>query len=224
MTPRDFKDRLARRARRADLAVLPVLADKLCTYFQLLAAWNKKINLTGFDLQDPEPRAIDRLLIEPLVAARFIGATASQMIDIGSGGGSPAIPVCLANPRLRLLMVESKVRKSVFLAEAIRALEMTAAEVAAARFEELLTRPDLHERHDLLTMRAVRAEPRTLMSLQAFLRPGGTLFLFKSSTSDQPRDSVHPPLVWRSAHALLESSRSQLVVLEKQSIGRLRST
>ena len=44
------------------------------------------------------------------------------MIDIGSGGGSPAIPLALAVPGLRLLMVESKTRKSVFLREAVRAL------------------------------------------------------------------------------------------------------
>ena len=46
-------------------------------------------------------------------------------------------------------MVESKTRKSVFLREAARALEMSDIEVAASRFEELLTRPDLHEAHDL---------------------------------------------------------------------------
>ena len=46
------------------------------------------------------------------------------MLDIGSGGGSPAIPLVLTLSRLRLVMVESKTRKSVFLREAIRALEL----------------------------------------------------------------------------------------------------
>ena len=45
--------------------------------------------------------AIDRLLLEPLVAARYVPATAeTAMMDIGSGGGSPAIPLKLAVPRL----------------------------------------------------------------------------------------------------------------------------
>ena len=51
------------------VTVSSTLADRLWVYFQLLAKWNAKINLTGLDLDDPTPEAIDRLLIEPLVAA-----------------------------------------------------------------------------------------------------------------------------------------------------------
>jgi 16S rRNA (guanine527-N7)-methyltransferase len=80
------------------------------------------------------------------------------MIDIGSGGGSPAIPMALAMASIRLLMVESKTRKSVFLREAIRAVALQGADVAASRFEELLARADLHEAHDILTIRAVRSK------------------------------------------------------------------
>ena len=100
------------------------------------------------------------------------------MIDIGSGGGSPAIPLALALSSPHLMLVEAKARKSVFLREALRALEMSEAEVVTSRFEELLARPPLHEAHELLTLRAVRVEGAILMNLQAFVRPGGELFLF----------------------------------------------
>lgn len=194
------------------------LAGKLETYFRLLSTWNRKINLTGLDLNDPSPEAIDRLLIEPLVAARHVPLGATRMIDIGSGGGSPAIPLALSIPGMRLLMVESKTRKCVFLREAIRVLEMSAADVATARFEELLTWPDLHEAHDLLTIRAVRIEPRVLMSLQAFVRPGGQFFLFRGAAGVDASESVTPPLAWRATYPLIESLRSRLVVLEKREI------
>ncbi|OFW02808.1 MAG: 16S rRNA (guanine(527)-N(7))-methyltransferase RsmG [Acidobacteria bacterium RIFCSPLOWO2_02_FULL_68_18] len=220
MTTREFQDRFTRRARRAGLSVAPELTARLEAYYRLLTAWNTKINLTGLKLAEFSPEALDRLLIEPLVAAKYVAGNAARMLDIGSGGGSPAIPLALAVTRLRLLMVESKTRKAVFLREAIRALEMSGAEVVTARFEELLTRPDLHEAHDLMTVRAVRVETRTLMALQAFAKPGGQLFLFRGSVTADPSETVTPPLVWRATYPLLESLRSRLVVLEKRPVGR----
>ena len=220
MTSREFQERIRRRARRVGVSVSPDVGTKLEIYYRLLTAWNTKINLTGLDLTDPSPDTLDRLLVEPLVAARHVSAGAARMIDIGSGGGSPAIPLALATPTLRLLMVESKTRKSVFLREAIRALALPEADVATARFEELLARPDLHERHDLLTIRAVRVEARVLMSLQAFVKPGGHLFLFRGETGGDPSETVHPPLSWKATYPLIESLRSRLVLLEKRTIGR----
>jgi 16S rRNA (guanine527-N7)-methyltransferase len=218
LTSREFKDRLGRRARRVGVTLAPDLAEQLEVYYRLLATWNTKINLTGLKLTEISPDAMDRLLIEPVVAARYVPAGTSRMLDVGSGGGSPAIPLSLAVPNTRLLMVESKTRKSVFLREAVRALEMNGAEVVTTRFEELLARPDLHEAHDLVTIRAVRVEARVLGSLQAFAKPGGQIFLFRGSGHSDPSESVTPPLAWKATYPLLESLRSRLVVLEKRAV------
>ena len=80
--------------------------------------------------------------------------------------------------------------------------------------------PSLHEAHDLLTIRAVRVESRVLMSLQAFVRPGGQLFLFRGNVAADPPETLTPPLAWRATFPLLESLRSRLVVLEKRGLGR----
>jgi 16S rRNA (guanine527-N7)-methyltransferase len=213
---REFKTRLQRRATRAGLGVEPALLAQLEIYYRLLATWNQKINLTSLNLSDASDEAFDRLLVEPLVAARHAPPALHRMMDVGSGGGSPAVPFALAVPGLSMLMVESKTRKSVFLREAVRALDLKGAEVATARFEELLARPDLHEAHDLLTIRAVRVESRVLLGLQAFLRPGGQLFLFRGPASTDPADAAPPPLRWRATFPLIESLRSRLVILEKQ--------
>jgi 16S rRNA (guanine527-N7)-methyltransferase len=224
VTSREFQNRLARRAKRAGVSVTPLLGARLETYYRLLDTWNRKINLTGLNLSEAAPETIDRLLIEPLVAARHIPTGAVRMLDVGSGGGSPAIPMTLALPSLHLLMVESKTRKSVFLREAIRAVGVEGADVAASRFEELLTRPELHEAHDLVTIRAVRIEPRVLSNLQAFLKTRGLLFLFRGATTADPAETVPPPLAWSATYPLLESLRSRLVVLEKRPVGPQRST
>ena len=218
MTSREFQDRIARRARRAGLALPPELAVRLEAYYRLLARWNEKMNLTGLKLSEVSPDAIDRLLIEPIVAAKYVPVKTARMLDIGSGGGSPAIPLALAVPHVRLLMVESKTRKSLFLREAVRAVGLTDAEVATARFEELLARPDLHEAHSLVTVRAVRIESRMLLALQAFAEPGGLLFLFRGSGSTDTAETVTPPLAWKATYPLIESLRSRLVVLEKRSV------
>ena len=220
VSTREFRERLRRRTRRAGLTISSDVAAGAEAYYRLLATWNQKINLTGLNLKEPTDEVFDRLLVEPLMAARHVPAGAARVIDIGSGGGSPAIPLKLALPRLALTMVESKTRKSVFLREAVRELGLQEdVRIETARFEELLARPDLHESQDLVTIRAVRVETRVLMGLQAFLRPGGLLFLFRGPTGTDPVQTVGPPLAWRATYPLIESLRSRLVVLEKRHLG-----
>jgi 16S rRNA (guanine527-N7)-methyltransferase len=215
---REFQERLARRARHAKISIGEDLAKALEVYFQLLAKWNNKINLSGLRLEDPEPAALDRLLIEPLLAARHADGVKS-MIDVGSGGGSPAIPMALALAPVRLVMVESKTRKSVFLQEAVRELALEHTRVANARYETLLADATLHERHDLLTVRAVRVSAAVLNAMQAFVKPGGHLMLFQTFWQRGSRlesGSSTPP---RSSHRLIDSLQSRIVILEKRNTG-----
>lgn len=207
---------MKRRAKGAGLIVDGSLLEKLETYYQLLTKWNAKINLTAFNLlPEGDEAAIDRLLIEPLVAARYIPENSKTLLDAGSGGGSPAIPLKLTTPTLQLRMVEVKTRKAVFLREAIRTLALRDAEVESTRFEELLPRAELHEALDLVSIRAVRIETRTLLTLQAFLRPGGKLLLFRGAGKNDLEDSPPPPLAWMATYPLVDSLHSKLVVLSK---------
>jgi 16S rRNA (guanine527-N7)-methyltransferase len=231
MTARELNDKLVKRAHKAGLSLDPQLVESLAAYYHLIEFWNQKVNLTAFSLSDAPDEAIDRLLVEPLVAARHLGGTQAHtqsrghnqlapasrahVLDIGSGGGSPAIPLKLAVPDMTLRMVESKTRKSAFLREAIRVLNLTNCEVDTARAEELLTRPELHESQDVVTMRAVRVEQRLMVSLQAFLRTGGRILLFRSATGAETPPAVVPPLVYEATYPLVESLRSRLVVLRK---------
>jgi 16S rRNA (guanine527-N7)-methyltransferase len=106
------------------------------------------------------------------------------MVDIGSGGGSPAIPLRVCLPGVRAILVEVKVRKAAFLREVIRQLALENVEVENRRFEELLARTELHETIDLVTIRAVRGDRRLWMAVQGFLRPGGQVFWFGGATGE----------------------------------------
>ena len=209
-----------RRARKAGCSVNASLASEFERYFSLLARWNAKINLTAFNLREPTDEAFDRLLIEPVVAAQHLPANASTVIDIGSGSGSPAIPLRLAAPYVRLTMVEAKTRKAVFLLEALRHLAIADASVETARFEQLLTRSELHEAFDVLTIRAVRVESATLVTLQAFLKPGGQMFWFQGASRELEPDLLVFPLVLSRVVPLVEASGSRLVILSKLSPAR----
>ena len=216
MAPRDFQTRLTRRAARAGLFLPDDLVGQLATFYDLLSRWNQKINLTS--LADPD-EAIDRLILEPLLAARHVPAKAARMMDVGSGGGSPAIPLKLSLPATGLTMVEVKARKSAFLREAIRQLNLENAAVETARVEELLSRPDLHEAFDVLTMRAVRVEAKVLNTLQAFVAPGGRMLLFRGPSGPAEPSIVVPPLEWVSTEPLVDTLQSRVTILRKRSIG-----
>jgi 16S rRNA (guanine527-N7)-methyltransferase len=213
---RDLRTRLSRRAAKAGVFLSDTLTDSLLAYFDLLSRWNKKINLTALD--DPD-EAVDRLLIEPLVAVRSIPSPDTRLIDIGSGGGSPAIPMRLALPDLRVTMVEAKARKSAFLREAVRTLALSATTVETARYEELLTRPELHEAFGCVSIRAVRIESRVLQTLQAFLSAGGVMLLFRGPGGPETPTGIMPPLTWTATVPLVDSLQSRLTILTKRAVG-----
>jgi 16S rRNA (guanine527-N7)-methyltransferase len=218
MTSREFLERVRRRARRADVQASDRLLEQLEAYFRLLAAWNAKINLTALDLTRDPDKAVDRLLIEPLVAVRYLQPGVAAAIDIGSGGGSPAIPMKLARPEVSFTLVEAKTRKCAFLREAGRQLSVD-LRVETARYEVLLSRPEFHEAFDAVTLRAVRVEPRVLLGLQAFLKPGGELLLFRGPAGIEAPAELSPLLVPQGTFGLVESLQSRLLVLKKREVG-----
>ena len=220
MAKRDLRQRIQRRARKAGVSVSSELAERLCTYLELLMRWNARMNLTALDDSDA---GIDRLVVEALVAVQHLPATGVSMMDIGSGGGSPAVPMKLAAPGVSLLMVEAKTRKAAFLREVVRVLELGNTQVETARYEELLSRPDLHESQQVVTLRAVRTEARVLRGLQAFLAPGGLVMLFRGPGGSEVPEDLQPPLVWEATYPLVESLRSRLVLLRNVSPGQKRT-
>jgi len=175
--PASLAERLEARARAAGVDLQSALRDRLLAYYELLSKWNRTINLTS--LSDPDA-AIDRLLLEPLLAARVLPQPAAMM-DLGSGGGSPAIPLALALDSPHLVMVESRGRKAAFLREAAREIGLHAT-VEAARFEDLTGRSDYRGTMDLVSMRAVRMDEATLDIARAFAKPGGSLALFTAES------------------------------------------
>jgi len=195
----EFRDRLARRARRAKAPLTLAMLGPLEAYFRLLTQWNAKINLTGLPLDEPTDETFDRLLVEPLAAAPLLvpGQTGQRTgtkpspgpaiwLDLGSGGGSPAIPILIAKPAFKLTMVESKTRKAAFLREAIRAVGLSDATVVNERFETVAEMAEFNNVADFVTVRAVKADAILFETAAQLLNESGQLCLFRPGHDPSP--------------------------------------
>jgi 16S rRNA (guanine527-N7)-methyltransferase len=208
-----FREKLAKRARKAGLTLSLEVISALDAYFALLTKWNKKVSLTALEVAGPSDEALDRLLIEPVLAAKYWPGTGTSVIDVGSGGGSPAIPLKIALPDISIVMIESKTRKSAFLREVVRLLALQRTRVISARAESLVSRPELAESADVVTLRAVRLDEKTLDTVEKLLKPGGRVFLFGTATEAKAQRACR--LQWEGAHSLIPALNSALLILRK---------
>jgi 16S rRNA (guanine527-N7)-methyltransferase len=178
-----FRDRLELRLRHAGLTFMLQAGEfeRLEQYYQLLSRWNRKINLTSLALPDFPDATLDRLLVEPLLAASSLGDLPVSCFDLGSGGGSPAIPLKVVRPAIRLTMVEASSKKAAFLREAIHAVGLSDAVVLDAWVEALAHRVRAGS-VEVVTVRALKIDEELIAAVTHLLKIGGRLLLFGSDT------------------------------------------
>lgn len=152
---------------------------KLSDFCQELAAYNEKVNLVG----NASPEIlVGTHLLDGLTVAKLIyqeGLEQGRLIDIGSGGGLPAMILAIACPKLRVTMVDSVGKKCRFLSEAGINLNLD-IEVINGRAEELAHLPIHRARFDLATARAVGTLKLTMELCQPFLKVGGAFIAQKT--------------------------------------------
>ncbi len=175
----------ARRELERLLADLPDLAARLPdgyggrieAYVRLLLEANARLNLTRL----VAPADVARLhLLDALAALPLIDAAAPEsVVDLGSGGGVPAIPLALARPEIEWVMVDSVRKKAAILQDFVGALGVRNMRVAADR-AEVLGRDAAHrERYELATARACAALPVLVELALPLVRIGGALLAWK---------------------------------------------
>ena len=103
------------------------------TYLQLLETWNRRISLTS--IVDTKEQ-LQRLFGESLFAVHFVPIRHGRLADVGTGAGFPGLALKIASPQLSLTLIESNNRKCAFLAEVVRALELSDVKIEGKRFED----------------------------------------------------------------------------------------
>ncbi|MBK6355777.1 MAG: 16S rRNA (guanine(527)-N(7))-methyltransferase RsmG [Betaproteobacteria bacterium] len=115
-----------------DITLAAEAQHKLLAFRDLLLKWNKTYNLTA--LRDPA-QAISHHLLDSLAILPHVGA--GNLLDVGSGGGLPGIPLAIAMPELAVTMVDTVQKKTTFLQQAVIELGLKNVTVHHARVEEL---------------------------------------------------------------------------------------
>jgi 16S rRNA (guanine527-N7)-methyltransferase len=167
---------------------------RFARYLELLEVWRGRAGLTA--LTDPE--AVQRrhfgeslaLLATLREAGVLPPGEPARVVDIGAGAGFPGLPMRIAEPALRLTLVESHRRRCEFLRAVVEELALEGVEVVAARAEEAGRDPELRERFDLAVARALAPLPVLVEYALPLLRPDGVLAAPKGSSATRELDEA----------------------------------
>ncbi|MBS1198325.1 MAG: rRNA m(7)G-527 methyltransferase [Proteobacteria bacterium] len=110
----------------------PATEEKLLAYLGLLLKWNKTYNLTA--VRDPE-QGLTHHLLDSLAILPWLNE--SNLLDVGSGGGLPGIPLAIVRPELAVTLVDAVQKKVSFLQQAVIELELPKVQAVHARVEAL---------------------------------------------------------------------------------------
>jgi 16S rRNA (guanine527-N7)-methyltransferase len=150
--------------------------DLFVRYCQELSVWNEKINLFSRSLSD------DDLLghfSDSLTAAEFLPHKESAVLDMGSGGGLPGIPLKIAIPTLKISLLDASRKKTSFLKHVVRTLQLTGMKVIHGRAEQIKEDAVYRGAFDTVISKAAFKLPQFLRLGAFFLAPGGVLIAMK---------------------------------------------
>jgi 16S rRNA (guanine527-N7)-methyltransferase len=173
---------------------IPLDAQQLAQfelYYRELVAWNEKFNLTAItDYTEVQVKHfLDCLVALPLIAAELGEAVPPErplhLLDVGTGAGFPGIPLKIAAPRLKVMLMDGTGKKITFLREMVAKLGLSGVEVVQGRAEEMGNSPSYRGQFDLVTARAVAALNTLVEYLLPLVRRGGLAVIYKGASAPQ---------------------------------------
>lgn len=163
---------------------LETATDPLVSYLALLDKWNKAYNLTA--VRDPDQMVIrhllDSLAINPWVSGQ-------SLLDVGTGAGLPGIPLAIINPTLQVVLLDSNGKKTRFLEEVRRKLNLKNVEVIQSRVENYQPAFDF----DTVTSRAFSELAQMLKWTSHLIGKTGIWLAMKGRYPETELTSIHYP-------------------------------
>ncbi len=189
--------------------------DLLEKYYNLLLEYNKKFNLTAITERE---EVIIKHFVDSLLGVDNI--TGNKLIDIGSGGGFPAIPLKIFRPDTVLTMLDSTGKKCEFLNTVCRELQFKNAKAICARAEELAKDSSYRESFDVCTARAVARLNTLCEYCLPFVKVGGYFVAYKGDATEEVIEAENAVKVLggkieKVETFELEGAKRQIIVIKK---------
>lgn len=167
---------------KIDIADDSSKTDKVLEYLDLVYEKNKVINLIGTKEKEDIfiKHILDSLTILNLKILRAGKLSRKKILDIGTGGGLPGIPLAIFLPRSEIVLLDKSKKKTDFLREAIEKLKLNNITVITDRAEELSKKPDFREKFELVIARAVTRFNILLELAIPFCNISGKIIFYKS--------------------------------------------
>ena len=163
------------------LDVDDAIQARLLAYLTLLEKWNRTHNLTS--IRNPLGMLRDHLLDSLAVLPYLPDRPSLRLIDVGSGGGLPGVPLAIIRPRWQVTLLDSNQKKSAFLRQLAAELPLSNVEVATARAESFAPA----KLFEVAIARALSDLAQFAAWAAHLLAPGGRLFAMKGA---YPREEI----------------------------------
>ena len=160
-------------------------AQKLSRFADLLIKWNESYNLTS--ITSPKD-VLDLHLVDSLALAKCSGDLlngSKTVLDVGSGGGLPAIPLAIVRPELEITMVDAVQKKTIFQRQAISMLRLKNIKAEHTRVEQIKDRT-----FDVITSRAFASLSDMIHLTEHLLAPGGVWLAMKGKFPQEEVDAL----------------------------------
>ncbi len=163
-------------------------AELLAEYVRLVRRGNSRFNLTGFKTAEEIAENLVAGSIKPLMGS---GVPRGTFADIGTGAGTPGIPVAIFFPELRGTLVDSNTKKIRFINDVIQRLNLHSVKAVSTRLETAGRETLEREKYDLVLSRALGNLPIVAELGSPFLKEDGLLYIYSGrSTEDLSRDVI----------------------------------
>ena len=151
-------------------------------YMKTVLFWNQKVNLTA--ITDPEEFVVKHFLDSLAICGDPAIEKADHILDMGTGGGFPGIPLALIYPDKRFLLVDSLKKRIAFLQEVTEHLGLSNVTAIQGRAEDLAKNPAYREKFDLCVSRAVAKLSVLSEYCLPFVKVGGVFAAYKTAGED----------------------------------------
>ena len=189
------------------------------TYAKTLVEWNEKMNLTA--ITDPTGIAQKHFLDSALLLQKISVKTGALLIDVGTGAGFPSVPCTILRPDIRLTLLDSLNKRITFLTELSKELGI-ASKCIHVRAEEGGRQPELREKFDVATARAVAHMRELSEYCLPFVKVGGIFAALKGPDLEQELNEAKNAIKQLGGkierveeYTLPDGDRRTLVVIKK---------